>query len=188
VEGILRTDMHPTIRGYFPASDTYFEYFKENNAESCLKALNDLEKFVDMEGPFDGVIAFSQGASVAATLMLRKMQQNPARESIDPVFKCAIFLGAALPCDPAALEEGCIRAMLYESDGAPIRVPTTHIWGEHDPSPYPSQLAKLCVEEQRNVYVHGAGHEVPGSQSEEATLRDCVRFIRRSISKAQSHQ
>jgi len=184
-EGVLKTDMNPAIRGYFPESDDYFEYFKEGDPQSCLKALVDLGKFVDIEGPFDGVIAFSQGASVAASLMVQRSQQNPTEKG-DPVFKCAIFIGAAIPCDPIALQQGHIRPVLYESDGLVIHVPTTHIWGKRDESLYPSQLAKLCAEENRTIYVHGGGHEVPGPQSEEAVLRDSVRFIRRSISKAQS--
>lgn len=187
VEGVVNAEMHPAIRDYFSPTDAYFKYFEENDAGSCLKAMNDLSNFIAVEGPFDGVIAFSQGASVAATLMLHRLRQNPGHERVSPLFSCAIFLGAAVPCDPAELEAGRIKEMAYEADGEVILVPTTHIWGKLDPSVYPSSLAKLCSEDQRNIYVHVGGHEIPGSQMHEA-LGESVRMIKRSISMAQYNQ
>lgn len=183
----MSAEMHPAIRDYFPTTDKYFQYFEENDASSCLKALSDLDRFVAVEGPFDGVIAFSQGASIAATLMLQRLRQNAPIELVNPVFKCAIFLSAAIPCDPAELERGNIRAMSYETDGEVIRVPTAHIWGKCETSTYPQCLVKLCLGEQRNVYVHEGGHEIPGSQMDQA-LKDTVRVIKRSISMAQYKQ
>ena len=179
--------MHTDIRGFFSSDESYFEYFEPNNASSCLRAVNDLDAFVAAEGPFDGVIAYSQGVSVAATLMLQKLRQNPRRETLDPIFKCAIFLGASVPCDPLELEHGRVREMSFEADGEVINVPTTHVWGEHDPSTYPARLAQLCNNQQRSVYVHRGGHEIPGSQSKEAVM-ESVRVMKRAISMAQYQQ
>lgn len=106
---------------------------------------------------------------------------------MDPVFKCAVFLGAAVPCDPAALIDGVVREMTCERDGEVFQVPTAHIWGEKDTSPYPARLSRLCAQEQKNVCVHRGGHEIPGSHMDEA-LRESVRVIKRAISMAQYKQ
>ncbi|KAF2006531.1 DUF341 domain protein [Amniculicola lignicola CBS 123094] len=187
VEGVVKADINDSIKGFFPATEDYFQYFEEHDAASCLKALNDLDAYIEVEGPFDGVVAFSQGASAATSLMLHRLQQDRLRELMDPVFKCGIFLGAAVPCDPAALANGMVRGMTYEMDGKVIGVPTTHIWGEKDTSPYPPRLSSLCAHETRNVYIHRGGHEVPGSHMDEA-LTESVRVIKRAISMAQHKQ
>lgn len=182
-EGVMKTSMHPEIRGFFSAADDYFQYFDVEDASSCQKALDDLKAFIAAEGPFDGVIGFSQGAALAATLIAQRRQRHPVGEAANPVFKCAIFLGAGLLCDPASLEEGRLRGLRYDVDGEVIHVPTTHIWGRQDASPYPPLVAQLCSSTLRQVYVHEGGHGIPGSQMSEA-LRECVRVMRRTISMA----
>lgn len=55
---------------------------------------------MEEEGPFDGVIGFSQGAALASSMMLQHAKSNPGEE----LFRCAIFAGASLPYnldDPA---------------------------------------------------------------------------------------
>ena len=47
------------------------------------------------EGPFAGVIGFSQGAALASSMMLEHAKSNP----VNDLFKLAIFAGASLPFD-----------------------------------------------------------------------------------------
>lgn len=183
----MQAPMHPEIQGFFPPTDDYFEYFTPDDAATCLTAMRDLESFIAAEGPFDGVIAFSQGASVATTLMLQRQRMDPARELVDPVFKCAVFLGAAVPCDPAQLELGVVCEVSFEEYGEVLHVPTTHIWGKLDPSPYPARLARLCSKAKKSIYVHDGGHAVPGSQDNDA-VRQTVRMMKRSIALAKYRQ
>ena len=49
--------------------------------------------FIEDEGPFDGVIGFSQGAALASSLMLRRAQYT----TLEPLFQLAIFICASLP-------------------------------------------------------------------------------------------
>ncbi|KAL9618084.1 MAG: hypothetical protein Q9160_007154 [Pyrenula sp. 1 TL-2023] len=187
-EGVISAPINPEARDYFPADDAYFQYFSEDDPAGCLKAVHDLDNFIAAEGPFDGVIAFSQGAAVASTLMLDRLRRDRARELVDPVFKCAIFIGAAIPCDPAELaEQGIIRPLSSEADGEVIEIPTTHIWGQQEWSPLPPRMAMLCRGEQRNVYTHEGGHVIPGTQMGDA-LTECVRVMKRAISMAQYRQ
>jgi hypothetical protein len=176
----MKTEMHPEIRGFFPETDDCFQYFDVEDLSSGQRALDELENFIAAEGPFDGVIGFSQGASLAATLMVQRSRKDPVGEAAHPVFKCAIFLGASLPCDPVLLKSGHLRFLSSEVDGEVIRVPTTHIWGHHDTSFHPPLLAQLCNSTQRQIYVHAGGHGIPGAQMTE-DLRECVRVMKRSI-------
>ena len=48
---------------------------------------------IEEEGPFDGVMGFSQGAALAASLILERRKKNP----FDEIFKFAIFICATLP-------------------------------------------------------------------------------------------
>lgn len=150
--------------------------------ESCRKALNDLDAYIATEGPFDAVLAFSQGAALAATLIVRKFNEDPRRQHVDPVFKCAVFLSGGVPCDPAALLHDEVRILDVGSDGEVIPVPTAHIWGLND-LPWPPKLSELCVTQGRTVFIHDGGHEVPGSRSKEA-VTGTVHAIRRTIDKA----
>ncbi|CAH0022094.1 unnamed protein product [Clonostachys rhizophaga] len=180
VQGVLKTSIHSEIQDFFPQREEYFEYFDLNDVSSCQEAVRNLEDFIATEGPFDGVIGFSQGAALAAAVMAQRQRKQPLEEAANPVFKCAIFISAAVVFDPISLGEGFLRALSWDVDGEVVHVPTTHIWGQKDPSPFPPILAKLCNTTTRQVYIHDGGHGIPGSHMGEA-LGECVRVIRRSI-------
>ena len=130
-------------------------------------------------------MAFSQGAALAATLMVRKSQQDPKGQRADPVFKCAVFISGGVPCDPDLLMQDELRLLSYEVDQEPVAVPTANIWGAHD-TLFPGSsaaLSKLCNARERTDFVHEGGHEVPGSKSKEA-VNGTVHAIRRAIDKA----
>ena len=149
--------------------------------ESCRKALDDLDAYITEEGPFDAVLAFSQGAALAATFIIRKFNQDPKQQHINSVFKCAIFISGGIPRDPAALLYDEMRSLDYPTDGEVIPVPTAHIWGSNDLLS-PSELSRLCKSQGRTTFIHGGGHEVPGSRSKDA-VTGTVHAIRRTIDK-----
>lgn len=113
--------------------------------------------------------------------MVRRSRQDVAGVR-DPLFKCAIFISGGVPGDPAALEQDRVRTLDYSTDGEVIRVPTAHVWGANDPrlSNFGPVLSKLCKAAFRTVYVHGAGHEVPGPR-DQAALRSTVTAIQKTI-------
>jgi predicted esterase len=126
-------------------------------------------------------MAFSQGASLAATLMIRTSQQG-AEGRIHPPFKCAIFFSGGIPGDPVALGHDQIRALDYATDGELIHVPTAHIWGANDRQrpTFGPILSKLSNAALRTVYIHNGGHEVPGPRDQVA-LSSTVKAIQKTI-------
>ena len=172
------------IRSLFPADDDYFAYFDPGLAESCREAVDNLEKYIDLEGPFDGILAFSQGASLAATLMT-KTATGELTKPLGPPFSCAIFLSAAMPMNYAALLDGQVEELSLGSLGEVITTPTAHIWGRNDREygGMSDGLSKLCKKEFKAEFVHQGGHEVPSSGSEDSVI-GAVNAIRRTIARA----
>ena len=151
----------------------YYDFF---DASSIRTAVDDLDEYIAVEGPFDGVLAFSMGAALASTLMIRKALENPLDSN--PVFKCAIFVSGAQPFDYGALTRGEIRLIDESTDGVVINVPTANIWSSTD-TEWPGagvELKKLCESRGRTEFVHEGGHEMPGGPKEVVTgMADVVR-------------
>ena len=153
--------------------------------QNTIDVLDDLEAYIAEEGPFDGVMGFSEGAALAAMLMIRKSRQDHVAQHVKPLFKCAVFFGGGVPADPTALEHGEFRLLDSESIGEPISVPTAHIWGKNDRE-YPTfgpVLSQLCKADSRSVFIHEGGHEVPGSR-DRASVISAAQIIRRVIAEA----
>lgn len=146
------------IATVFP-KDQYFAYYDPTHSFSILQAIDDLAAYVSAEGPFDGVMGFSQGAALAAMLLARELPAEP--------FRFAIFLCAGLPFCEASLRHGVLRHLDPKVDKRMIRVPTAHIVRSKDDALQASlTMMDLCVTEGRGLLDHRAGHEVPVSPKE----------------------
>ncbi|KAL4962000.1 uncharacterized protein BDV14DRAFT_203153 [Aspergillus stella-maris] len=169
-EGIFPTPLAPEVKDF--------------NTD-LLQPIKDLENFIATEGPYDGVIAFSQGIMAAATLIIRNTQEKK-----QVPFKCAVFFSPRL--GPLDLGESSRTATAVEVDPSAnagvIKVPTALIWGSGDPDRFKAEEIKpLFAPESFDTYIHSGGHEVPGTGSNEAVIQS-VNVIRRAIDAATSAQ
>ncbi|EEP81158.1 predicted protein [Uncinocarpus reesii 1704] len=188
IDGIGECDPADGVEEVFPGP--YFCHYNlpTHNLVSCAHEF--VLDIMELEGPFDGVIGFSQGAALAASMMLQHAKDNPEKEEL---FKLAIFAGASLPYNldnvagPAELEskvEGsgiletepvafpgpvhlssapflCLYNPETETETARITVPTLHLIGHQDPfSRQGNSLVKLCSG-ITTVVRHDSGHEIP---------------------------
>ncbi|KAF3911013.1 hypothetical protein AA313_de0202319 [Arthrobotrys entomopaga] len=147
--------------------------------------MNDLKAYIEEEGPFDGIIAFSHGASLASSLLLAEGHPNGnSRNKLADRFKCAIFIAAGAPIDSEALRNNKLE-LLTKGSKSRIYIPTAHIWAANDPlGPTMSAVVEaLCISNVRHVYVHNEGHMVPGRRSPEV-LHASVNVIRQTIVEA----
>jgi hypothetical protein len=137
-------------------------------------------RVIKTRGPFDGVMGFSEGGLIAASVLL-----YDARHGIGN-FRCGIFFSAATPYDvDLFMQFGTDRVLEPGVDGVMIKVPTAHIWSDSDEQ-HPrmgEKLARLCDEIVREEFVHHANHDVPGARDEEG-LDEAVRTIERTIERA----
>ncbi|KAF4960433.1 hypothetical protein FSARC_10493 [Fusarium sarcochroum] len=162
----------------FISPDEGLAYYDQRSAESVLTAVDDLSEYIAEEGPFDGVLGFSQGASLAAMIMVRARHANP------PPFQFAIFFCAGLPYSEKALRAGELKFLRVEDTTGPIiHVPTANIFGTKDPDvSYSKALVDLCQPWGRVVLDHGAGHEIPRVPVE--TVDDMARAVEKVVTKA----
>ncbi|ORY17863.1 serine hydrolase FSH [Clohesyomyces aquaticus] len=185
VEGTVPESAAPELQSLSSRSEKYFGYFDESSPASCVKALNDLARYIEVRGPFDGVVAFSQGAALVSTLLVPESQQVATYTP----FKLAIFFSGGIPAHPELLKSGVIKPLTYEDAGEVIQIPTAHIWGSSDQGEleWPSQLRLLCHKESREEFRHNGGHQIPGSK-DRAGVTGAVQAIRRTVWRAERLQ
>jgi pimeloyl-ACP methyl ester carboxylesterase len=161
----------------YPADGEYYEYYNEDTT-TRKQAVIDLESYVKHEGPFDGVIGFSGGAALAATLLILHGEQNPP-------FKVAIFFSSVPAMDPLALMENDEKPV-HAKNGPLIHIPTAHVWGKNDTewAEAAAESFELCHPESRQSYVHDGGHEIPGGKDKEVAM-GVAQTIQRAINAAQ---
>lgn len=121
------TDVLSRIRD-FPdcdtAEDTIRELFKEGVASSVLSTIRSIEylfKIMEEEGPFEGIIGYSEGAIVAGTLLLHEQRRQELEGRI-PMLKCAIFFAGWPPLDPSTY-----AMVLSDESDTMINIHTCHI-------------------------------------------------------------
>ncbi|TEY39883.1 hypothetical protein BOTCAL_0448g00090 [Botryotinia calthae] len=191
LEGVIAVPPVPEIATYLTGKDECFTYFDYGSKDSISKALKDLGRYVVEEGPFDGIMAFSHGVSLASMFVIQSLQKScevlpgsphyPAQTPC-PIFKCAVFLSGVRPTNMglSVEEDGQIRFLDEHLDGVIIDIPTAHIFAFND-AVIPGEskkLTELCASDTRAIFVHDQGHEVP--KSREAVL-GAVHVIRRVI-------
>ncbi|KAJ6031692.1 Serine hydrolase FSH [Penicillium herquei] len=169
--------------GYMPAVLT-----AASQGQDLVSGLVD---YIHTQGPFDGVMGFSEGGIIAAMLLIEDAR-HPFTE-----FKCGIFFSAALPLDPDVVRTGVLRCINPDTDGVLLHVPTALIVEENlvrlrDRSPLAplwcqedaqEALVQICDERLREVVRLDLGHQVPGYKSSEG-LRETLQAIERTIQRA----
>ncbi|KAH7130059.1 serine hydrolase FSH [Dendryphion nanum] len=178
-QGSVPWAMAPELEGVAQESDTYFAYFDPSDASTYLEAYYQLDDFIRTEGPFDGVLAFSQGAGLAIAYMARaRVEQAHAA----PTFKCAILLSPTAVGDPFEwFNTGDMRRLQELPGGLKIEVPTAMIWGERDA--YREQegmekLFELFDDATSWNYIHNGVHEVPSPKLEDSVQQTKKLAIR----------
>jgi hypothetical protein len=185
----------------------YLCWYEGGGPAEVQAAQDYLRSILDEDGPYDGVIGFSEGAALAASLLL---------SSAEPPFKLAIFFNSVVPLVPSGSEhlgvslgetvqghqasyldlllpEGqkdsateeekmaaLSQALCFSANKCPkIPIPTVHVVGEKDPFADSSRLVvDLCACEMAQVVFHEGGHELPRDSS---VLDRCAELIETAV-------
>jgi len=120
------------------------------------------------QGPFDGILGFSQGA-VLATILCSLRTEFPTEEN--PIsFRFAILVGGFCPsADP-------YKDLLMNSKEN--MCPTVHCYGKNDPRVDP-ELSKKLVEYFPSAIVieHDGGHYIPTNSAAKETFRSFLKHF-----------
>lgn len=180
----LRPNEQTDLKQFMIPGEQTFAYCTPTMPETCLKAGKDLDRYLEMEGPYDGVIAFSSGATFVLSWMINKIREKNPNKPLELPFKVGIFFSnvGRLAEFHDSVEPAVTTLDETETNGV-IDMPTAHIWGIDDLDQENARLAsQACNEATRSVYVHGKGHEVP--MSTEGVI-SAVKAINRAIARAQ---
>ncbi|KAF3057733.1 FSH1 domain-containing protein [Trichoderma simmonsii] len=112
LDGEMNAEPAPGVESIFPGP--FLCFHGEPVPDDVQRAVDLVKEVVLEEGPFDGVIGFSQGAAVAATVIAHEAKLNPHQE----LFKVAIFLSSTGPFD---LSAGRLR-LAYEGTVDDIKI------------------------------------------------------------------
>lgn len=92
----------PGIADVFPGP--YFVWYQNYNPENVEKVHEYLQSVIDEDGPYDGIIGFSEGAALAASFLLSREYRatlGQVSEDIVSEFKMAIFFNSVKPYSPS---------------------------------------------------------------------------------------
>ncbi|KAL4904626.1 hypothetical protein BDW74DRAFT_178721 [Aspergillus multicolor] len=181
VNGRLNAECEPELQGIVPPP-FYSHYPRDVNPGTDLAAaIQYTLRTMEREGPFDGVMGFSQGAALAYSLLENHVAtKGPDAE---PLFKVAVFICAGTPyaldgSGPVELES------LRGVDGGreyKVRIPTAHIVGKQDRLYEQGlKLFGLCEPGMAEVYDHGGKHMIPFDAANNDAM---VGIIERAIGR-----
>lgn len=103
------------VRDYY--QPPYLTWYNTPTVEKVKDAHEQIRQIIESHGPFDAVMGFSQGAAVAASLLLHEeLESKPLS------FKAAIFIGSPIPF--ARTTQVGIDARSYF--GVPNTLPNAH--------------------------------------------------------------
>lgn len=130
-------------------------------------SLDAVRHAVEEHGPFDGVLGFSQGATLAALLCLTPAETLP--------FRFAMLISGFMPRD-ASLEP--LFGVMDEPPPTRISLPSLHVMGTADalvPVSSSRRLAECFADPL--IHTHEGGHAVISSAELRAQLKDFVSNI-----------
>jgi predicted esterase len=162
LQGEIDSEPHPAIADVYEGP--FFNWFpwppklgQEHYKQSLQDAYDLIYEFIDEEGPFDGIIGFSQGATLAYMSLLNHAKLNPYGV---PLFSRAIFI-CGMP--PFRLTDD--SEILLETDIQTLDIPAVHVMGAQDEVLDLSMaLAKLTNPALSLNIVHTKGHDIPKSK------------------------
>ncbi|KAI7783991.1 hypothetical protein LA080_011016 [Diaporthe eres] len=92
----------------------FYSYVTGYAPDEVSSALDDLDHFIEQNGPFDGVLGFSQGASIAATYILDYQLRRPEEQ---PPFNFAVLFSSVGVCSPdKSCNEEIVQSFLTNAD------------------------------------------------------------------------
>ncbi|TVY56891.1 Esterase FUS5 [Lachnellula cervina] len=180
---------------YMGVSATPLPSAEDNNkpeASSAQKAIDYLYRIMKDEGPFEGIIGYSEGATMAATLLLHE-QWRYQTMGIPTMFKCALFFAGWPPMNP-----DLDAIVLADESDLTITIPTCHVSefklardaifelcvltirlvGSLDPYLAGSlALYNVCDMDTAYLFDHAKGHTLPRHKDTVKELGDVLRIM-----------
>jgi len=172
VDGPLNSPGHEEVLGLSPGP--FYRWFSwtapnpsAEDRESVKEAIRLLYTCIADEGPFEGILGFSQGATLAYGFLQHHANQNPLAPAHD-LFRFAILFSAP----------GLAKIRGVNDGAAKVGVPSLHICGRADPWERESlSLVELCECGSATVIRHSLGHTIPRDRATVSMIVDAVEKL-----------
>ncbi|KAI9309576.1 serine hydrolase FSH [Cunninghamella echinulata] len=158
---IIRTDETKPYCWWYPLR--YKKLLSDGTSPGFAESLAYIKQILLEQGPFDGILGFSQGGCMAAILTQLLENRTIFPHWIEPEFqhpplKFSIFVSAFIPHQQEAFKPLFMQQKKNKS-------PTLHIIGELDTVVLPESSVNLSFCFQDPVlFKHPGGHFVPSSE------------------------
>ncbi|KAF3352635.1 hypothetical protein VD0004_g7881 [Verticillium dahliae] len=151
--------------------------------KACLQETIDaVLKAIDDDPEIDGILGYSEGATIAATAILEE-RRRWEEEGIPRRINCAIFFAG---CPAISLKDGSISMLSDAEAEDAIDIPTCHVVGCNDPYIDGSiTLYDMCNEDKAELFDHGQGHVIP---RDPRTLEELSVSVSRIVGMANANK
>ncbi|KAI1446250.1 serine hydrolase-domain-containing protein [Annulohypoxylon stygium] len=148
--------------------------------QSLREALDRLFKTIEEDPEIDGLIGYSEGAMMAASICAEE-NRRWEESGVPRRIKFAIFFAGS---PPLVSEGDRFVTKLADEHGTSIDIPTFHVFGSNDPLVYSSvALYNACNQDVAQLYDHGLGHLVPRDADNVEQLGDTLSDVITKINK-----
>lgn len=145
---------------------------RSKGTEAIQQVLHRIYCIMDEEGPFNGILGYSEGATVVATFLVDYLPRV-AKNEHKPDLKCAVFISGGPPFTADGKD-----VILADENGQVIDIPTCHIIGWNDTVVDGSiALYHLCDEDMATIVDHGKGHMVPHDEKSSGIMAKGMRDL-----------
>ena len=180
-DGIGKNDVLERVRD-FPQGENAEAVLRElvpdgeaeaSIAESVMNGLDNLYHILETHGPFDSIVAYSEGTVMAGTLIMDELRRFEL-EGRPRHIKQAVFFAGWPPLKPDTRE-----ILMADRCEVALDLPTLHCVGADDPYLAGGMaLYNVCEEDKAILFDHGKGHIIPRDAK---TLKELGNEVRRLV-------
>lgn len=141
--------------------------------ETLDDAMEYIDEIVEEDGPFDGILGFSQGATMAFCYLHYRLRTRPFDPPFLP-FSCAIFISAS----GTAKDQGTLVEYVG-STGRSITIPTLHVYGKQDDSSVAATTMFDYCKAGGHVefLLHPYGHNIPTDAESSQRILKAIKAL-----------
>jgi predicted esterase len=164
VQGPFVCSMNPANHESFdidentPEDEKPFGWWNFSKEEKCIGLEESLElliKYMKEEGPFDGILGFSQGSSMAAILCAHLELENEKHNPDIPKVPSFVMFFSGFRPDDSDYDK-------YFNTERKLKIKSLHVYGKEDHWLDPERSKKLISYfENPTILAHSGGHFIP---------------------------
>jgi hypothetical protein len=182
VDAPVETETHDTVKEFYDKPCYRNFHWAPSPIPFDMQQVRDAYKFwykvIEEQGPFDGVMGFSQGSVISVALLLHHAEEHPEAPPTD-LFRFAILFSCPyLPWpEPGTGPE--------DIDWGRIQTPSLHICGKADEEWGEAALYTFwenCEEGTATLYQHSDGHTIPKDKaSVDKIIGEIGKFVKEAM-------